>query len=278
MLDPTPQVASAYLGDNKSGASRPQRFLIDGIGHALVKFVQSPQGPRLVVNELIGYSLAAALGIDCPQGGVVAIDATLLPHGGKLELPETERFEACTFEAGLHFYSQYLDSATDRLVPADLRGLNMRNGGDFAGAVVLDLLLNNWDRGPANMNLLLHREGNMQHLKVIDFGHAFGGGGVWSIGNLSDPGLPPLTEPLPYAEALREYLTTIRNPERDFAPFVERLSQLDDTMLDGILTAIPNDWQLTASERSALLDYLSQRVRAIPDYLRERLKREVWWQ
>jgi hypothetical protein len=230
-----------------------------------------------VVNEFIGYSLASSLGVAHPPGGVVEIETALLPHDGRLELPETPRFYACTFEAGLHFYSQYLDPV-DRLIPDDLRGLSTQNASTFAGALLLDLLLNNWDRGPDNMNLLLHREANAQRLKVIDFGHAFGGGEVWDIGNLYDPSLPPLSEPLPHAEVLGAYLETIRNPERDFAPFLERLANLDEARLNVILEAIPNEWQATAAERTALLNYFSQRVQALPEYLYERLKKDVWWQ
>ena len=275
MIDPTPRYASIYLGEHDSGASRPQRFSVDGVGQCLVKFFQNPQGPRLLVNEFIGYSLADALGVAHPPAGVVEVEAALLPHNGRLELPETQHLAACTFEAGLHFYSQYL-SPVDRVAPDDFRRLSTQNAGLFAGAVLLDFILNNWDRSPGNMNLILYRQGNTQQLRVIDFGHAFGGGELWEIGNLSDASLPPLAEPLPYAGVLEPYLSTLT--ERDFAPFLERLSALDEEALKEILTALPNEWSITDRERPALLNYLSRRARALPDYLRERLKKDVWWQ
>ena len=247
------------------------------MGECLVKFYQNPQGPRLLINEFIGYSLADALSVAHPPGGLAQIDAALLPHGGKLELPETPSFDPSTFEAGLHFYSQYL-SPVDRVTPDDLRNFNAPNMDTFAGVVVLDLLLGNYDRSPGNMNVLLHREGSAQRLKVIDFGHAFGGGEIWGIGNLRDTDLPTLSKPLPYADVLEPYLTALSRPEQSFASLIERLVTIKRDDLNAIITAIPNDWYMTQEERDALLNYLSRRVQALPDYLAERLKKDVWWQ
>ena len=242
-----------------------------------MKFYQNPQGPRLLVNEFIGYSIADTLSVAHPPGGLVEIDAALLPNGGRLELPETPHFDSSTFEAGLHFYSQYLSPA-DRVTPDDLRNFNTRNMDTFTGAVILDLLLGNYDRSPGNTNLLLHREGNAQRLKVIDFGHAFGGGEIWGIGNLRDVDLPDLSQPLPYADVLESYFTALSKPEQSFAPLMERLVTIEEDDLNAIIMAVPNAWRVTEEERTALLNYLSQRVQALPDYLTERLKKDVWWQ
>lgn len=276
MIDLTPRLGSTYIGESKEGMSRPQLFLVDGEGLCLVKFFQSPQGLRVLINEFIGYSLASVLEVSCPPCGLVHIDADLFPPEGKLELPENDRHYACTFEAGLHFYSKYLATGVDKLVPNDLRTLHLQNASDFAGAVLLDLLLNNWDRKPGNMNVLLHRERGVQKLKVIDFGNAIGGGG-WGIGSFQDTNLPPLIEPLPYPSDIEGYLRAV-NPDRDFEPFLERLERLDETTLGAIIEAVPNEWQLTVEERTALLNYLSQRVQALPEYLRERRQKDVWWQ
>lgn len=279
MLDIIPRQARAYLRDNESGASRPQRFILAEVGSALVKFNQNPQGHRVTVNEVIGYGLAELLGVQTPQGGLVEVPAGLLPHDGVLNVPETTRFDAFTFLSGHHFYSKHLDTATDRLAVRDLRGLRLDNPQDLAGAVVLDLLLNNWDRSPANLNMLLKHQGTRSVLILIDFGNAFGGGGLWELGNLVDPSLPPLDRRLPYGEGTGRYLAEIQNPSADFQPFLERLSEVTVQNLTRIIGFIPASWQLTEEEKTALLQYLSERARRLPEYLEQRLKRkEEWWE
>jgi hypothetical protein len=274
MIDLTPRYATTYLDEFPFGGSKPQRFLVEGVGECLVKFQQNPQGPRLLVNEFIGYSLAEVLGVAHPEIGLVQVDAALLPDGGKLKV-YNEDAEVFMFEAGLHFYSRLL-SPVDRPSPSDLEGLATQNANALAGVVVLDLLLNHWDRKLGNPNLILHREQNMQRLKVVDFGFAFGNAD-WFLGNLIDATLPPLSARLPYSADISSYLKAIK-PERDFKPFLERLETLDNERLNAIVTSVPAAWQTTAEERAALLNYLSERVRAIPEYLRQRREKDVWWQ
>lgn len=275
MVDPTPRTASFYVGDYPFGASRPQQFFVDGVGHCLVKFSQSPQGPKLVVNEFIGFSLASLLGIPHPRVGVVNIEAALLPDAGRLELPETRDFDPCTFEPGLHVYSQFLDGSTDRLAPTDLRGVS-DNGSIFAGVVLLDILLSHWDRGPGNMNLLLHRAGQ-QRLHLIDLGHSFGGGELWSLGDIGDSNLFPASKPLPYANGLEAYFRAISNPVRSLEPYLTQLASIDTGTISAIVEAVPNEWQLTALEAEVLVNYLSDRVAALPNYMNTRLERTEWW-
>ncbi len=275
MVDPTPRTASFYLGEYPFGASRPQQFFVDGIGHCLVKFRQSPQGPKLVINEFVGFSLATLLGIPHPRVGVVNIGATLLPDNGRLELPETVRFDLCAFEPGLHIYSQFLDGSTDRFAPSDLRSIS-DNGSIFAGVVLLDILLSHWDRSPGNMNLLLHRA-SQQRLYLIDLGHSFGGGELWGVGDIEDSSLLPVSDPLPYADDLEAYCRLVSNPARSFEPYLARLARIDERGIMAIIGAVPNEWQLTAAEAEMLVKYLSDRVAALPDYMAERLERNEWW-
>ena len=277
MLDPEPREAKTYLGEFQFGASRPQKFIVDGMGQSLVKFRQSPQGPKLVTNEFVGYSVAGLLGLPVPDAGITHVDSTLLPNDGTLILPETDRHDSCVFRPGQHFYSRFVEPS-DRVSLGDLEGLRTKNVGDFAGVILLDLLLEHWDRHPSNLNLLLHRGKDGNQIVVIDFGHSFGGGELWEVGNLSGLNLPEISDALPYSDVLEPYLSSITNPQRAFDPFLERLSDVQKEDFAEILDDVPNEWELTEAERLALLDLLATRARQLPQYLEERFKKDVWWQ
>ena len=274
MVDSTPRFATTYVREFPHGQSLPQIFLVEDVGQCAVKFLQNPQGPRVLTNELVSFGLATALGIEHPRVGVVEISAAVLSGDGVLNT--VDRWgDSCTLEPGLHFYSQWLEPV-DRVEADDLKGLAIKNAAMMAGVVVLDLLVNNWDRKRGNMNLLLHREAEGQHLKLIDMGMAFGGS-LWTVGNLMDSSLPPVAEPLRYAGELGDILANV-NVQEDFQPYLQKLRKLTEAKLGAIIQTVPDAWLVTEEEREALLNYLFQRVQALPDYLSSRLGKDVWWQ
>ena len=274
MVDPTSRFAETYVREFPYGQSLPQIFLVEGVGQCAVKFLQNPQGPRVLINELVSFGVASALGIEHPRVGIAEVDAIVLPSDGVLNT--FDRWgDPCMLEPGLHFYSQWLEPA-DRIEADDLKSSTVKNASMLAGVVLLDLLVNNWDRKRGNMNLLLHRESGGQRLKLIDMGMAFGGS-LWTIGNLTDSSLPPVEEPLRYADELGDILAGI-NVQEAFDPYLRRLEILTRTRLQDIVQAVPDAWRITEEEREALLNYLFQRVQALPDYLSSRLGKDVWWQ
>ncbi|MEX2540572.1 MAG: hypothetical protein WD314_02155 [Trueperaceae bacterium] len=274
MIDATPRTAEAYLGPCRFGQSRPQLFLVENIGKCAVKFQQNPQGERALTNELVGFGVAGALGIEHPRVGLVEVGADVLPHDGGLFVQDDDGRQI-RFQPGMHFYSQWLEPV-NRVGPEDLLGMTVQNPHMFAGVVVLDTLLDNWDRKPANLNLLLHRERDRQYLKLIDLGMAFGGS-LWTIGNFRDPSLLPLTVPLRYADVLPQYLSAIR-VEQDFERYLPKLSNVTHEAVRALLDLVPDAWQITEEERSSLLRFIIQRVEALPRYFEQRLQKEVWWQ
>ena len=273
MIDLTPRLAETYVRRSQYGASLPQIFMVEDVGQCVIKFLQNAQGPRVPVNEIVGLSLASELGIDHPRVGLVEVDEAALPNDGVLIITDEEG-DSWTYKPGLHFYSKWLEPA-DRVEPDDFKGMTLQNAPMLAGVVLLDLLIDNWDRTRGNMNLLLHRESGRQHLKLIDLSVAFGSA-VWELGNLRAVDLPPPSERLPYSGELDDVLATIK-VEKDFEPFLRRLNELSEARLRAIVSSVPGEWQVTDAEREALLNYLSQRVRALPDYLAKRLQKDTRW-
>jgi hypothetical protein len=254
---------------------------VDGIsGICLVKFLENPQGPRALPNELIGFRIADHLGLEHPEVGVVKVDADTLPDSGQLLASNRDIYGNAkfTFGPGLAFYSRWLDPK-DEVFASDVRGIGVAvNPKMLAGVVVLDLLLGNTDRKPKNTNLILHRESTRQHLKLIDLGMAFGNAN-WEIGNLRDTDLPPLTAPLPYSIPPVDLLDTV-NPVTDFAPYLAKLQSLNCPKLEAIMSTVPSEWGITAQHRAALVDYVYTKAQQLPTYLATRAatRTKKWWQ
>lgn len=275
-----------YLRPIPRGMTLPQRFMVEGVGQCAVKFLQNPQGPRALVNELVGFGVANLLGLEHPECGVVEVQEASLPEGGVLEVvfedenpitgQRTQR--PLRFLPGPHFYSRWLEPV-DEVFSTDLDTWgNVVNSSMMAGVVLLDLLLGNWDRKPKNTNLILHRESRRQHLKLIDLGMAFGSA-VWVLGDLSNPNLPPLSEPLPYSYPPAGLLNSV-NPDTDFPPYLARMKNLSDVALEKIVQGVPNEWNLSTVERKALIHYLKVKVQAVPGYLAQRMasRTKKWWE
>jgi hypothetical protein len=263
-----------HRGTVRGGRSIPQFFEIEDVGLAVVKFLQNRQGPKVLVNEIIGFGVASLLELQHPNVGIVEIDKDVLPNG---RLVVSAEGEDCIFEPGLHFYSEWLSNA-DVVSPLDLERLGaVQNPQMLAGVVVLDLLLDNWDRDLDNLNLLLHRERGGQKLKLIDLGYAFSGP-FWMEGNLHPHPqhgyFPSLEEPLHYGN-LDKLLKTVKKEDIDL--YLSHLRQVTKDKLEGIIMNIPNDWQLTSGERLSLLNCLLERAKGLPDYFSKRLEKEAWW-
>lgn len=268
--------AEEYVDAVGRGGSRPQRFWLNsGLGLCAVKFQQTPQGHRVLCNEWLGHNLAQFLGVRVPRFGLVDVPAEALPPGGLTVLDPED--QPVALQPGIHFYSQWLEPATE-LTPSDL--VMRRLFSDIpmlAGVILLDMLLDNWDRELSNPNLLVSRQGGIPQIYVVDTGNAFGDP-TWGMGNLrieyspfSDP-----AKPLPYI-APHEPLLRAINAGQDFAPFLHQLSLVNRTMLTRLVNALPSEWGVTVTEGEALVNFLDARARQIPEHLVQRLTRREWW-
>lgn len=266
--------ALAFRGAVPRGMSLPQLFTVEGLGLCAIKFAQNPQGKRVLTNELIGFQIADLLGLEHPPCGLVKVDSLCFPTGdGHLLVADIDGVEI-PFLGGMHFYSQWLESS-DQVIAEDLTLSGAVNTSMLAGVVLLDLLLHHWDREPRNTNLIVQRVGSRQRLKLIDLGLAFGSA-AWFADDLQRITLPDLDAPLPYAQSPTMLLKMIQT-DRDFAPYLERLPAITDAALSQMVSLLPVAWNVTDSDKLALLNLLSARVKALPSYLEQRLKKKVWW-
>jgi hypothetical protein len=248
----------------------PQRFKLEGVGSAAVKFPGNPQGPKVLVNELVGFQVARALGLDCPDFGVTRVSEAVL--GGPVMMVKDSIGNEHPFEPGLHFYCQWLENA-NTLDPNDLSGISLHNPQVLAGIPVMDLLLDNWDRSPWNPNVLVWRDGTRHRLMLLDFGLAFGSA-LWRAEDLDRATFRGMDEPL-YSAKLEPVFSKVR--WEDIGLHLERLKSLDRAAFASMVAAVPEVWLPDPAERDAMVRFLEVRSQGISEYLEARWRKAVWW-
>lgn len=279
--------AITLLGPIGQGTAGAQRVL-DRDGQTWVmKFQQNEQGPRSLLNELLGFQLARFLQIPHPEYALIRVDSNVLPPGGVIRYHYhagvgkrvEESFVALP---GLHFGTRLVTSAqqlrpTDLdhflQLPIDLEAL--------AGIVVLDLVLNHWDRKPLNPNLLIARDrtGNnpsrsLHKLLLIDMGMCIGGG-CWEPGNLLDASFPPLEAPLPYGGPMA-YLFA-RTDSNTIESKARQIEMIAREVIEGMIQEVPESWNVSREVRTALGAWILERSRAAVHYLAQRCQKKEWW-
>lgn len=275
MFDPAPRTTERIDGEFPRGGSRPLLVQIEGVGACVLKHQNSPQGTRLLTNEAIGHALCDLFGLDHPTCGIAHVSPTVLPPSGKYELAETDVLPGCVVEPGSHFYSKLLQPAGD-LVADELTDLRVANADNFAGAIVLDLVLGNKDRSGGNPNVLVHRAAGHHRIAVIDWGMAFGSSS-WSLGNLVDASFPPVDKRL-YSGDFSPFLSALRNPGEEFRPWLDKAENIERREVEGAIAKIPNEWEVTAAERRALVEYIAHKLSHVGAYIDSRLSKDKWWE
>ena len=126
------------------GGAHAHLMLADDDHFYVVKFRNNPQHPRILVNELIAYTLLDYLQLPAPPWDLVEVPRSLIAVSPDLSMEKEHRIVRC--EPGLHFGSRYpLDPSAhavyDYLPSSILRTVLNRNA--FLGVLVFDKWVNN---------------------------------------------------------------------------------------------------------------------------------------
>ena len=151
--------AVRYVTPLREGGSLPALVEADDDGLYVVKMRGAGQGPKALVAELVAGELARALGLPVPELVLVELDEHLPDAEPDVEIQDLLAASAGT-NVGLDFLPGALPYAP---------GGSFEVGPALAAAIVwLDALVENVDRTPRNVNLLVwHRR-----LWLIDHGAA----------------------------------------------------------------------------------------------------------
>ncbi len=238
--------ATRYVTPLREGGSLPALVEADDDGMYVLKFHGAGQGPKVLVAELICGALGHALGLPVPEVVFMNLDPAL----GRNE-PDDEIRALLDASAGLNFGMDFLPGALG-FEPLSLPQVDPA----LASAIVwFDAYVSNVDRTPRNPNLLLwHRK-----LWMIDHGAALFFHYRWE-GYLERARSP--------FAAIKDHILLpaaddIAGADARYAPLITR------ELLEGIVTAIPDDWLLADplfadanAQRAAYVEYLLTRLAA----------------
>jgi hypothetical protein len=251
------------------GAS--QAHLIEATdGYAyVVKFTNSPQGRRILINEWIASIVLNYLEIATPERAIVFISEEFLTENPDTHLQLRTRRQA--IEAGYHFGSRFPGDLTTTVVydvVSDTLLDKLDNIADFRGVLAFDKWMGNADSRQA---IFFHpkrkerigtsaadglKEGMMA--QMIDNGQVFEGSN-WRLAASSIQGL--------YFRP--EVYKGVRGLD-DFEPWLTRIVNFPKDILNDAAKALPSSW-LLGDEKAleALLGRLLARRRSVPNLIGE---------
>ena len=244
--------ATRYVTPLREGGSLPGLMEADDFGTYVVKFTGAGQGRKALIAEIIGTSLARALGLPVADLVTVDVDPALAANE-----PDEEVQDLLRASPGRNLGVDYLPGALDLDPSAFALGL------EFAGRVLwFDALIGNVDRSWRNPNMLFWHGAPylIDHGASLTFHHS------WSAFD------PERVAGRPYDA--REHAVIAAAPDLDaadnyLAPLVT------GTLLDTVLTDVPDEWledepgfatptAVREAYRSALLRRLESRAAWLP--------------
>jgi hypothetical protein len=245
------------LGKVGTGITEPLHGIINK-EHVIVKTYNNIESNRVLINEYVSYSMAKALDLPIPDGGICLIDK-------QTQIDKSLGFEEDKF--GLGFYSKRIDRVTNIVNSPTLISRYIINKEDFKRIVLFDNLIFNKDRHKGNILIDIGKKGNNK-LYIIDHTHVFRIGSLWDKYQLqrmmneedySSCEVMQSNEPI-----YNIFLESITVNKEDLLYEAERFKLvLNGEFLQNLIFEIPNDWNIDKDERIMLLNYLIYRVNNI---------------
>jgi hypothetical protein len=222
----------------------------------VVKFLNNPQGVRILANELLGTGLATGLGLPTPQTAVVKVGEELIAHTEDLVIQSGRGGVPC--QAGSQFGSRYPGSPAETSVmdflPEDLL-CEVTNLVDFCGMFVFDKWTCNTDWRQA---IFFRKQGEPHYqVQMIDQGYCFNGC-EW---NFPDAPLRALHS----RGCVYQSVTAIDA----FEPWLTRLEcTVTKALLDDVASQVPPEWyDFNAEALDKLLEDLLRRRKLVRELI-----------
>jgi len=240
--------ASAWIrpmtGD-ETGGSQPQVFDTED-GYYMVKVSNNPQGPRVLLNELLGGLCMDWLGVVHPDPAIIDIPEAVITSS-----PQA-RFQGsgAPLAHGLAFGSKYWQSDPQATVDVSL----LANRENVAATLAFDTWVPNGDGRQYRVRRRADDPTRYDYIPV-DQGHSFGP--TWTaetLGAVSVVQVPDAVTPL-----------TVD----DFAAVIARLREFDLEHAEAIVREVPDEWW-TQVEKIAAREHLFSRAPAAAEALQQK--------
>ncbi|CAM3457609.1 HipA family kinase [Zobellia roscoffensis] len=241
-----------YIKPLREGGSLPGLVKADDEFLYVIKFRGAGQGKKALIAELIGAELARAMGLKVPEIVFMNLDDSFSKTEPDEEIQDLLKFSV-GLNLGLHFLSgsivyDPLVSVADPLTASKV--------------VLLDSMISNIDRTAKNTNLLnWHKE-----LWLIDHGSSFYFHHNWETWRTHlDRTFPAIKDHVLLERASKLILAADEIKER-----------IDETVIEKIISKIPEDWLLSESDpltplekRTAYMEFLNTRLTKLEVLVKE---------
>lgn len=239
-----------------------QAFLMEAADghHYVVKFTDNPQHRRVLVNEWVASILLAHLDISQPECRIIEVSAAFLREFPEvyIQLGASRRDVTPGWHFGSRFPGNPITQAVYDILP-DALMKKVANPEDFLGVLALDKWAGNSDSRQAIFFRARLAEWRPQSppsnplqvgfvAQMMDHGYLFDGPN-WEFRDAPLFGL--FFRPIVY-ESVRGLA--------DFSPWIERIHNFPEEIMDRVLREIPDSW-LPSDERDQLSRLLEALLR-----------------
>lgn len=253
------QIVKANWADEgiKNGCTKPYYVMCDDDIY-VVKFMQNPEGLRVLANEYIGAKIAEILHLPLASPSIVEVDDDFVTHYGKqISLHVGEEISA-----GIHFGTKKVKKIYPITNSAMLQAA--RNIDIIPEVVLFDHWICNTDRESNGGNLLF--DASKMEVVVIDHTHAFDLGPIWTATDLRQR-IGEGFRPFNMSGFVYKKLVLHIKGNNPFHRILDKMSRVTDDHLWDIISTVPLEWGVTEEEKAVLHSYLCDRLSRIEQVL-----------
>ncbi|WP_102344937.1 HipA family kinase [Bacillus sp. Marseille-P3661] len=243
----------------KQGYSKPQNILFSNGRQYAVKFKNNPSGTRILVNEYIAGRLGQILSLPIVPFEVVKInDDFINEHPILLQRK---------FTSGSQFASLFIDNCIQLERDSQNENITVSNKNHLAKIIVFDLWIGNTDR--KENNVLLEPNGQGEYfLYMIDHGRCFSNA-KWTVKTLEK--MPKLEVTL----NVHKWFAGLLQSENEIQSAIKEIMNIPEEIIRDVIQSIPDDWDVTVSEREALVAHLVNAQQLLPQLQIQRQNKDT---
>lgn len=234
----------------ENGKTEPSLFQTNH-GFYVVKSSNNIDGTRVLINEFVCYKLAKLLCIPIPDAALIHLNQDIIdadPNLNELNMP-----------AGIHFGSQFIDKAMTNIQPPLVEIVENKN--DIPSIILFDQIIYNNDRTTNKGNLLIDLREKI--ILAIDHSHTFKLGALWDKNELEKIHSDPLCLVRDFLGYNYRVLLNYVYGHSPFNKIMERISKLQKQDIDWCFEQLPEEWNLSPEDESALKEFIWYRIQNI---------------
>jgi HipA-like kinase len=228
-----PTVRAVEFIRRMRGASQPLLLRADDGDYYVVKFVNNPQHPRILANEMIAARLALLLGLPAREPAFVEVPPELIAGNAEMGIEIGPSRAPCA--SGLQFGSSYAGQPGPALVVDFLPDRLLRRVENLAQAFLGALVFDKWTCNCDGRQMIFTRraadENSAYSPWLIDNGFCFNDG-EW---NFPDSPIRCIYPRRLVYESVRGF--------QSFEPFLSAVENLEARQIEACLEDIPDDWR-----------------------------------